>query len=147
MMPIKLMLANAALLFSLAALASIAAAAAPTVNVVLEDSSNDPAIASMRLSLDRAAVAAGRVIFHATNRSKEMVHEVVVIRVDPKRPALPYDEKKGEVIGKQVHRAGEIPELKPGPPVRSRSALSPVRTCSYVTSPGTISREWSPILR
>jgi uncharacterized cupredoxin-like copper-binding protein len=107
-------LVHAALLFSLAAFSATTAKAAATVNVLLDDSSSDPTATHMRLSLDHSSIAAGRVTIRAQNQSKNLVHEVIVVRVDPKKPELPYDEKKAQVIEKQIHRMGEIADLKPG---------------------------------
>jgi uncharacterized cupredoxin-like copper-binding protein len=89
-------------------------AAAPVVNVRLQDSSTDPAIQSMRVALDRDTVPAGRVTFRAVNQSKDQVHELIVVRTKPGQVKLPYDEKKAEVEEKLVQRLGEIPDLKPG---------------------------------
>ena len=105
--------ASAVLLLSLATFSSVTVAAT-TVTVLLEDSSSDPAIGNMRMSLDHATVTAGRITFRAKNQSENLIHEVIVVRIDPKKPALPYDEKKGEVIEKQIHHLGEISDLKPG---------------------------------
>jgi hypothetical protein len=92
--------ASAALLLSLATFSSGTVAATTVVNVLLEDSSSDPAIGNMRMSLDHATVTAGQVTFRAKNQSKNLIHEVIVVRIDPKKPALPYDEKRGEPLGR-----------------------------------------------
>src|ERR1700693_6566770 len=86
---------------SLAMFSSAAIAAPTVVNVLLEDSSSDPAIGNMRISLDHATVTAGRVTFRAMNRSKNLIHEVIVVKADPKKPELAYDEKKTEVNDEQ----------------------------------------------
>jgi uncharacterized cupredoxin-like copper-binding protein len=111
---IKVIFASVVLLLSLGTFSSATLAAATVVNVLLEDSSSDPAMGNMRMSLDHPTVTAGRVTFRATNRSKNLIHEVIVVRIDPKKQALPYDEKKGVVIEKQVQHLGEISDLKPG---------------------------------
>lgn len=102
------------LLLSLATFSSATVAATTVVNVLLEDTSSDPAVGNMRISLDQTTVTAGRVTFRAMNRSKNLIHEVIVVRIDPKKSALPYDEKKGEVIEKQIQHLGEISDVKPG---------------------------------
>jgi uncharacterized cupredoxin-like copper-binding protein len=121
--------ASAVLLLSLATFSSVTVAATTTVNVLLEDSSSDPAIGNMRMSLDHATVTAGRVTFRAKNQSKNLIHEVIVVRIDAKKPALPYDEKKGEVIEKQIHHLGEISDLKP---VASGGITLSLKPGSYV---------------
>jgi hypothetical protein len=55
------------LALSLAMFSSAAVAATTVVNVLLEDSSSDPTIGNMRISLDQATVTAGRVTFRAMN--------------------------------------------------------------------------------
>ena len=126
---INVIFTSAVLSLSLAAFSSATIAATTVVNVLLEDSSNDSAIGNMRISLDHSTVTAGRVTFRAINRSKNLIHEVIVVRVDPKKSALPYDEKKGEVIEKQIPHLGEISELKPGAAGAITLGLKP---CSYV---------------
>jgi uncharacterized cupredoxin-like copper-binding protein len=113
-MRINVILKSIVLVLSLVMFSSAAVAATTVVNVLLEDSSSDPAIGNMRISLDHATVSAGRVTFRAMNRSKNLIHELIVVRVDPKKPELPYDEKKAEVIEKQIKHLGEISDLKPG---------------------------------
>jgi hypothetical protein len=49
--------------------------ATTVVKVLLEDSSSDPAIGNMRMSLNRATVTAGRVTFRGKNQSKNLIHE------------------------------------------------------------------------
>ena len=82
--------ASAALLLSLATSPSVTVAATTVVNVLLEDSSSDPPIGNMRISLDHARVAAGQVTFRAKNQSKNLIHEGRVVRIEPKKPAPPY---------------------------------------------------------
>lgn len=120
---------------SLAVFSSVTVAAT-TINVLLEDSSSDPAIGNMRMSLDRATVAAGRVTFRAKNQSKNLIHEVMVVRIDPKKPALPYDEKKGEVIEKKIHHLGEISDLKPGASGGITLSLTPGSYVLICNQPG-----------
>jgi uncharacterized cupredoxin-like copper-binding protein len=88
-MRIDAILTGVVLSLSLAIFSSATVAATTVVNVLLEDSSSDPAIGNMRISLDHATVTAGRVTFRAMNRSKNLIHEVIVVRVDPKKPGLP----------------------------------------------------------
>jgi uncharacterized cupredoxin-like copper-binding protein len=124
------------LLLSVAAFSSGTVAATTVVNVLLEDSSSDPAIGNMRISLDHSTVAAGRVKFRAINKSKNLIHEVIVVRVDPKKPSLPYDEKKGEVIEKQIQHLGEISELKPGAAGAITLSLKPGSYVLICNQPG-----------
>jgi uncharacterized cupredoxin-like copper-binding protein len=91
------------------------AAATTSVDVLLQDTTTDPAIGSMHIQLDRDTVPAGKVAFRAVNQSKNQVHELIVVRMEyPGQSALPYNEKKATVIEKRIHRLGEISDLKPG---------------------------------
>jgi len=90
----------------------------------------------MRISLDHATVTAGRVTFRAMNRSKNLIHEVIVVRVDPKKPGLPYDEKKTEVIENKIQHLGEISELKPGAAGAITLSLKPGSYVLICNQPG-----------
>ena len=102
------------LVVSLALCVRAAAAATTTVNALLQDPSTNPAITSERIVLDRDSVPAGKVTFHAVNQSKGLVHELLVVRLKSGQTALPYDEKKGEVVESRIHSLGEIGDLKSG---------------------------------
>lgn len=90
------------------------AAAAQIVAVTLQDPSVDPSNSGMMIKADTTKVKAGRVTFEAANRSKDLVHEVLVVPAPPDGTELPYDTKTGTIIEKRVHSLGEISELKPG---------------------------------
>jgi uncharacterized cupredoxin-like copper-binding protein len=93
------------------------APAAMTVTVVkveLQDSSTADGLKTMQMKLDRNTVPAGRVRFVATNESKGLVHEMIVVKTDQEPSTLPYDAKKDEVIEAKVKSLGEVPELQPG---------------------------------
>ena len=104
------------------------ASAATVVKVSLQDTSTDPSVTAMHIALDRDSVPTGRVTFRAKNESKDQVHELIVVRVESPQAALPYDEKKGEVIEKRIHHLGEVSDLKPG---RSGSMTLNLRPGSY----------------
>jgi uncharacterized cupredoxin-like copper-binding protein len=135
-MRINVILTSVVLLLSLATFSSVTVAATTVVNVLLEDSSSDPTLGNMRISLDHATVTAGRVTFRAMNRSKNLIHEVIVVRVDPKKSALPYDEKKTEVIEKQIQHLGEISNLKPGAAGAITLSLKPGSYVLICNQPG-----------
>ena len=100
------------LLGSVAADAS--AAAAQVVTITLQDSSGEPSAAGMVLKSDTGTVKAGRVTFRATNLSKDLVHEMLVIPAPRDGKDLPFDAKADAVVEKRAHSLGEISELKPG---------------------------------
>ena len=67
----------------------------------------------MSIRTDQATVKAGEIHFAATNWSRGMIHEMLVIAVDNPNAPLPYDYGTGEVPEKQVKVLGEISELQP----------------------------------
>lgn len=67
----------------------------------------------MSIRTDKATVKAGEIHFAATNWSRGLVHEMLVVAVDNPNAPLPYDYNTGEVPEKQVKVLGEIPELEP----------------------------------
>ena len=135
-MRINMIFTSVVLLLSLATFSSATVAATTVVNVLLEDSNSDSAMGNMRISLDHTTVTAGRVTFRAMNRSKNLIHEVIVVRIDPKKSALPYDEKKGEVIEKQIRHLGEISNLKPGAAGAITLSLKPGSYVLICNQPG-----------
>jgi uncharacterized cupredoxin-like copper-binding protein len=96
-------------------LCGAANAAGPVQSLVikLQDSSVDPALAHMRMVLDHDTLKPGRVTFEATNESKGLVHEVIVVR-DKGVKELPYDAKMKVVVEKSIQHLGEISDLPPG---------------------------------
>ena len=95
--------------------AGVAGAHAPAqvLGVKVEDSSTDPAIAHMRVTLDRETLAPGRVTFEAVNASKALKHEVVVVR-ERGAGELPIDAQHDRINERAVRRLGEIADLAPG---------------------------------
>ena len=90
------------------------AATTQIVAIALQDPSVDPSNTGMVIKADPTTVKAGRVTLEAVNRSKNLVHEVLVIPAAPDGKELPYDSKTNTIIEKRVHSLGEISELKPG---------------------------------
>jgi uncharacterized cupredoxin-like copper-binding protein len=107
---------------------AVAATPLPTVEIRLQDSSVDPAIAHMRIVATPQTIKPGRVTFHAVNESKNQVHEVIVTRNDGTKP-LPMDAKQDRVIEKRVHPLGEISDLAPG---KSGSLTVTLKAGTYV---------------
>ena len=93
------------------------APAAPAVTVVkvqLQDPSTADDLKTMEMKLDRNTVPAGQVRFEATNASKGLVHEMIVVKTDQEPSTFPYDAKKDKVIEAKVKSLGEVSELQPG---------------------------------
>jgi uncharacterized cupredoxin-like copper-binding protein len=118
----------ATLLFVSSLVCGGSAAAATVIKVSLQDHSTEASIASMHIVVDRDSAPAGKITFRAVNQSKDQVHELIVVRSDSAQ-ALPYDEKKQEVVEKRIRHLGEIADLKPG---RSGSLTLNLGPGSYV---------------
>ena len=104
---------EAALLLMLLCGAANAAGPAQSLGIKLQDSSVDPSLTHMRMVIDHDTLKPGRVTFEATNQSKGLVHEVIVVR-DKGGKELPYDATKNVVVEKRIQPLGEISDLPPG---------------------------------
>jgi uncharacterized cupredoxin-like copper-binding protein len=86
-----------------------------TVNVLLEDASSGAGdLSGMKMTATPDTVKTGRVTIHATNQSKGLIHEVVVVRPPANGAPLPYDDNTGEVVEKRIRRLGEVSDLAAG---------------------------------
>jgi len=80
------------------------------VNVDLWDGGSSYAIFT-----DKDNIPAGMVTFRGANMStNDLVHEMLVLKVDSDSPKLPYNEDTGLVPEKKIASLGEISELDPG---------------------------------
>jgi uncharacterized cupredoxin-like copper-binding protein len=100
---------GAAVLF---AMPNSANAEGSTVNIKLEDSTSNPGMTDMKMVADHAEVHAGKVTIRATNESKALIHEVIVV-ADDGNP-LPYNDQAGRLVESQMKKLGEVADLKPG---------------------------------
>ena len=98
----------------LASAAAPAAYADGVVNVVLEDASDGGGINGMTMTATPNSVKAGRVTINASNRSKALVHEVIVVRPPANGAPLPYDDNAGRVLEDKIADLGEVSDLPPG---------------------------------
>jgi uncharacterized cupredoxin-like copper-binding protein len=118
-----------------ASCAASAASPAQSLRIKLQDSSTDPAIAHMRIVIDRDALKPGRVTFEAQNQSKTLVHEVLIAR-DVGAGKLPFNSKADRVIESRVHRLGEISDLAPGKTGKLTLNLKPGSYLLFCNLPG-----------
>lgn len=68
----------------------------------------------MGITTDVASVKAGKIAFDVTNGSKNLVHEMLVVKVDTFDDVLPYDAQEAKVYEDKVNDFGEVSELEPG---------------------------------
>lgn len=113
-----------------------ARAAATTINVDLLDPSTSAGISGMQMKSDHPVVGAGPVRFHVVNRSRSVVHEMIVVALTNPDEALPYDAKAGRIPEKKIHHLGEVPELKPGKSGDLQLTLKPGSYMLLCNQPG-----------
>jgi uncharacterized cupredoxin-like copper-binding protein len=83
-----------------------------TINIKLEDATSNPGMTDMKMVADRYEVHAGKVTIRATNESKALIHEVIVVADDGK--PLPYNAQAGKLVESQMKKLGEVADLQPG---------------------------------
>jgi uncharacterized cupredoxin-like copper-binding protein len=121
----------------LAVAAPAAGWAAPTtVNVELVDPTTGAGVSGMNLQSDHPTVAAGPVRFHVVNKSRSVVHEMIVVAVTNPDEALPYDANAGRVIEKKIRHLGEVSDLKPGKSGNLQLTLKPGSYMLICNQPG-----------
>ena len=88
----------------------MSAFAASVVQVSMVDDNGEK-----RFILDKVKVPAVSITFKATNNSNaDMLHEMLILKVDSDNPNLPYDENTGRVLENKIPVIAEIPEIDPG---------------------------------
>jgi len=90
----------------------------------------------MVITTDKSNVKAGRATPEVVNRSKDLVHEVVVVPAPPAGKQLPYDIRSNTIVETRVHSLGEISELKPGARGRLILSLKPGAYLLLCNQPG-----------
>ena len=132
-------LATAAILAAAIAVPAAAAvhqAAPQVVRIQLEDPSTDPSISGMQMKAEPTTVKAGRVTFEAVNRSKDLVHEVLVVPAPAAGKDYAYDAKSNRIDEKRAHSKGEVSDLKPGAQGRVTLTLKPGMYVLLCNQPG-----------
>lgn len=86
--------------------------ATTTVNLSLEDATSTTGMSGMAIKADRYVVPAGKVDIKATNKSKALIHEVLVTPESNK--PLPYNANATRLVEPNMELLGEIDDLKPG---------------------------------
>lgn len=114
---------------------AVLAAPAQSLGIKLEDPSTDPSITHMRIVLDQRTIKPGRVTLRAENKSKNLVHEVIIGRDDGLQE-LPMDAGHIRVIESRVQRLGEIADLPPGKSGSLTLNLKPGTYVLFCNQPG-----------
>lgn len=114
----------------LAVVGSPATWAAPTtINVELSDPSSAAGIDGMEMKSDHATVKAGLVRFHVVNKSRSVVHEMIVVALTSPGETLPYNPNAGRVLEKKIHHLGEVSDVPPG---KSGNLQLTLKSGSYI---------------
>ncbi len=95
-------------------LASTADATPTTVRVELTDNSADMHMIGMAIRASASTVQPGKITFDVINLSKELTHELVLIRLDGAHGRLPYNQDTDEVREDRTTPIGEVSDLAPG---------------------------------
>ena len=67
-------------------------------------------------------VMAGRVTFDVENQSKELIHEMLLLK-QPSGGSLPYDSKTRRVVEAKIVKSVDVDDIKPGASVRKTVTL------------------------
>jgi uncharacterized cupredoxin-like copper-binding protein len=70
--------------------------------------------ATMSVKLDKTTVPAGEVTFKAVNKSKDMIHEMIVGHLDDPTQQMKYIAADSKVDEEGSDHLGEVSELDPG---------------------------------
>ncbi len=142
------------LLLAAAGLLSIALAplaqAAGVVNVIQEDPSAGHGIKHMMLMVSPRTVKAGEVVFHIRNISKDLTHEVLVIKPPAKLSAMPYSRKQNRLIESRIDKLADSGSQKPGQSYTMKVHLKPGRYLLICNEPGHYKggmRTWLTVTR
>ena len=68
----------------------------------------------MAIVADASTVEAGKVTFAVTNRSRNLIHEMLVVAVDNPNVQLPYDADDQRINEDKIDSLGETEEMEPG---------------------------------
>lgn len=96
----------------------------------------DMSTAPMGMKLSRRSAPAGEVSFDVSNGSKDMTHEMLVIRLgDPSKP-LPYIDNDNRLDEDKIGSLGEVSELDPGKAGSLTLTLQPGKYLLLCNVPG-----------
>jgi len=113
------------------------AASTPTqVSVHLQDATDDPSMAGMKMVIDHDHIPAGAVTFVVGNDSKSIVHEMLVIKVENAAANLPYDEKTSRVIESKLNKVVDSDDIKPGKTKKLKANLKAGNYILICNEPG-----------
>ena len=102
----------------------------------MENPGADMSKANMGMTLSQKSAPAGTVTFAVTNDSKEIVHEMVIVRRPPPGKAMPYVDAEMKVNEDAAGHMGEVSELEPGKGGSVSITMKPGRYLLVCNIPG-----------
>lgn len=157
--PLRKALAGAALAVAFVSLAS-SALAASVIDVTLFDLGSgatmatdlgmtmggDTSKAVMKIAASPAFARAGEVTFKVVNNSRDLVHEMIVVKLKDETTPLPYVAADGKVDEDAAGHLGEVSELDPGKSGSLTLNLDPGTYMVFCNLPGHyMAGMWSTI--
>ena len=112
------------------------ARAASVVNVTQEDPSAGHGIKHMALVVSPQRVKAGEIVFHIRNISKDLTHEVLVIKPPAKLSDMPYSRKQNRLIESKIDKLADSGSQKPGQSYTMKVPLKPGKYLLICNQPG-----------
>lgn len=132
-----LLLATAGLLsFGLGPSLTRAARAASVVHVTQEDPSAGHGVKRMALVVSPRQVKAGEIVFEIHNISKDLTHEVLVIKPPKKLSMMPYSTKQNRLIESRIDKLADSGDQKPGQSYVMKVDLKPGKYLLVCNEPG-----------
>ena len=110
--------------------------AASVVKVVQEDPRAGRGIKHMMLMVSPRTVKAGEVVFHIKNISKDLKHEVLVIKPPAKLSEMPYSRKQNRLIESRIDKLADSGGQKPGQSYIMKVDLKPGKYLLICNQPG-----------
>lgn len=89
----------------------------------------DMSKATMFVKIDKSTVPAGKVTFNVVNKSKEMIHELIVGYLADPTKQMPYIAGDAKVDEEGSDHLGEVSELDPG---KSGALILTLKPGTYV---------------
>lgn len=110
--------------------------ATSVVYVTEEDPSAGHGIKHMQLVVSPHKVEAGEVLFEIHNISKDLSHEVLVIKPPHRLSAMPYSRKQNRLIESRIDKLADSGNQKPGQSYTMKVDLRPGKYLLICNKPG-----------
>jgi len=96
----------------------------------------DMSKAVMKIAATPAFAKAGDVTFEVTNNSKDLIHEMILVKLKDKKTALPFVAADNKVNEDAAGHLGEVSELDPGKTGSLTLKLEPGTYMVFCNLPG-----------